>query len=60
MRFGRQVETYEALGDKNAFDRMLAVARLAEAEGFESAWYEITSRSRMKMTPTPPGPSSSA
>lgn len=40
MRFGRQVETYEALGDENAFDRMLAVARLAEAEGFESVWYE--------------------
>jgi alkanesulfonate monooxygenase SsuD/methylene tetrahydromethanopterin reductase-like flavin-dependent oxidoreductase (luciferase family) len=40
VRFGLQIETYEALGDKNAFDRMLAVARLAEAEGFESVWYE--------------------
>ena len=40
MRFGLQVETYGSLGDENAFDRMLAVARLAEAEGFESIWYE--------------------
>jgi hypothetical protein len=39
VRFGLQVETYEGLGDENAFDRMLAVARLAEAEGFESIWY---------------------
>jgi F420-dependent oxidoreductase-like protein len=40
VRFGLQVETYGDLGDENAFDRMLAVVRLAEAEGFESVWYE--------------------
>lgn len=40
MRFGLQVETYGGLEEQNAFDRMLAVARLAEAEGFESVWYE--------------------
>jgi alkanesulfonate monooxygenase SsuD/methylene tetrahydromethanopterin reductase-like flavin-dependent oxidoreductase (luciferase family) len=40
VRFGLQVETYGGLGGENAFDRMLAVARLAEAEGFESIWYE--------------------
>ena len=40
MRFGLQVETSVGPGDENAFDRMLAVARLAEAEGFESIWYE--------------------
>lgn len=40
MRFGLQVETYADLEGENAFDRMLAVARLAEAEGFESVWYE--------------------
>jgi len=36
VRFGLQVETYGDLGEESAFDRMLAVARLAEAEGFES------------------------
>ena len=40
MRFGLQVETYGGLEGVPSFDRMLAVARLAEKEGFESVWYE--------------------
>ncbi|MGH3145057.1 MAG: TIGR03560 family F420-dependent LLM class oxidoreductase [Rubrobacter sp.] len=37
MRFGLQIESY---GESDAFDRMLAVARLAKELGFESIWYE--------------------
>jgi F420-dependent oxidoreductase-like protein len=40
MRFGLQIETYPAGPVGNEFDRMLAVARLAEEAGFASVWYE--------------------
>ena len=59
MRFGLQVETYGDLGDDNGFDRMLAVARLAEAEGIESVWYE-DHLSLAKRIPPFSGPSWSA
>ena len=56
MRFGLQVETYGDLGDENAFDRMLAVVRLAEAEGFESVWYEDHLSLAHEEDPTAPWP----
>ncbi len=40
MRFGLQIDTYEDNPEGNHFDAMLAVARAAEAAGFESVWYE--------------------
>ena len=40
MRFGLQIETYPPGPLGNAYDTMLAVARLAEEVGFESVWYE--------------------
>ncbi len=40
MRFGLQIDTYEDNPEGNHFDTMLAVARAAEAAGFESVWYE--------------------
>jgi len=56
MCFGLQVETHGGLGDENAFDRMLAVARLAEAEGFESIWYEDHLSLEHEEDPTVPWP----
>ena len=56
MRFGLQVETYGGPGDENAFDRILAVARLAEAEGFESVWYEDHLSLSHEEDPTAPWP----
>src|SRR3954454_9500567 len=40
MRFGLQVDTYPITEGQNHFDALLAVAREAEAGGFESVWYE--------------------
>lgn len=40
MRFGLQIATYPAAHADNAWDRMLAVAHLAEELGFDSVWYE--------------------
>ncbi len=40
MRFGLQLETYTPENGGNPFDRMRAVARLAENVGFASIWYE--------------------
>ena len=56
VRFGLQVETYGGLGHENAFDRMLAVVRLAEAEGFESVWYEDHLSLAHEEDPTAPWP----
>lgn len=40
MRFGLQIATYPSTGIDNSWDRMLAVAQLAEELGFDSVWYE--------------------
>ncbi len=40
MRFGLQLDTHPVADGRNHFDVMLAVARAAEAAGFESIWYE--------------------
>ncbi len=40
MRFGLQLDTYDLPEGENHWERLLAVARLAEELGFESVWYE--------------------